>query len=43
VGPAGHPGLPRRHAIRELIIALRNHDNEFDIQRLLGLMKVVTS
>jgi hypothetical protein len=34
---------PSLHAIRELIITLRNHDNEFDIQRLLGLMKVVTS
>jgi catechol 2,3-dioxygenase-like lactoylglutathione lyase family enzyme len=34
---------PSPHAIRELITTLRNRDNEFDIQRLLGLMKVATS
>jgi catechol 2,3-dioxygenase-like lactoylglutathione lyase family enzyme len=34
---------PSPHAIRELITTLRDRDNEFDIQRLIGLIKVASS
>ena len=49
VGTAGHQGLPRhrpgRESLRELasmVTALRD-DNEFDLTRLRGLLKVATS
>jgi catechol 2,3-dioxygenase-like lactoylglutathione lyase family enzyme len=34
---------PSPHMIRDLVTALRDHDNEFDIQRLIGLIKVASS
>jgi catechol 2,3-dioxygenase-like lactoylglutathione lyase family enzyme len=34
---------PSPHMIRDLVAALRNRDNEFDIRRLLGLIKVASS
>ena len=49
VGPAGHQGLPRPHpgpeALRELASMARalRDDNEFDLTRLRGLLKVTSS
>jgi hypothetical protein len=34
---------PSPHVIRDLIAALRGDDNEFDVRRLVGLLKVASS
>jgi catechol 2,3-dioxygenase-like lactoylglutathione lyase family enzyme len=34
---------PSAHMLRDLITALRDDDNEFDIRRLIGLLKVASS
>jgi hypothetical protein len=34
---------PSPHAVREIVEALRERDNEFDLQRLRGLLKVMSS
>jgi hypothetical protein len=34
---------PSPHMIRDLVTALRDRDNEFDIQRLIGLLKAASS
>jgi len=34
---------PSPHLIRDVISALRDDENEFDVRRLLGLLKVASS
>jgi hypothetical protein len=34
---------PSPHMVRDLVTALRDHNNDFDIQRFIGLLKVATS
>jgi hypothetical protein len=34
---------PSPQILRDLIATLRDHDNEFDVQRLFGLLKVASS
>ena len=34
---------PSAHMVRDLVSALRDDDNDFDVRRLLGLLKVASS
>ena len=34
---------PSPHLIRDLVTALRDRDNEFDVRRFVGLLKVASS